>query len=148
MKMRILSADEIGMLREHLRPLADYHNKIAETFAGIYPIVPLADALADTEKTVREGQARAEALFDEAGNIAGYCVAHFHGDTSDIDWLYVREDLRGQGWGKKLLESALSYLKENGAELVDVELVKGNPAKKFYREIGFEVRMEIVTKRL
>lgn len=148
MESRILTADEMGVLRKHLDLLASYHNEVAEAFPGVYPIVPLDQALADSEEMVREGQARAEALFDDDGEVAGYCVVHRHGDTGDVDWIYVREDMREQGWGRKLLENGLAYLKENGVKLVDLEVVRGNPAKDFYHELGFDVRLEVMTKRL
>lgn len=148
MKTRVLTADEIHLLVAELPKLAEYHNRVAETFSGIYPIVPIPEALADTEKTVREGMARAEIVEDETGEIAGFCVVHFHGDTGDVDWLYVRDDARGEGWGKILLDNAMAYLKENGVQLVDLTVVSGNPAKDFYAEQGFVVRSELMTRRL
>lgn len=148
MKTRLLNADDVPMLAEHLLPLAEYHNRVAESFAGMYPLVPFEKALADTAEMLAKGEARAEVLYDDQGRVAGYCVVHFHDNSADIDWLFVREDLRGSGWGKKLLDNALQFAKENGAEIIDLLLVKGNPAKKFYADFGFETRMEVMTRRL
>lgn len=148
MEIRALNADEVCILEKHLPELADYHNRVASSFSGVYPIVPPAEALRDTAKSIQEGSAHAEALFDDEGAVAGYCVVHRHAETGDIDWLNVREDVRGEGWGRVLLERGLKYLRGNGVQLVDALVVRGNPAKEFYRELGFKTRMEVMSKRL
>lgn len=147
MRLRVLNADEIVDLKGLFAELDAYHNAVAANFSGVYPLMPVDEAIGDAAERVRENRARVEALYDDDGGAVGFCGAQFHGENGEIDWLYVREDLRDQGWGGKLLDNALDYLRGKGVRLVDLFVVKGNPAKAFYESRGFEERVEVLTAR-
>lgn len=148
MQFRVLEPEEIATLKGPLTDLEAHHNEVAETFSGVYPIMPVDETIEDAMALVRENRARVEILLDDDGNIAGFSNAQHHGENGEINWLYVRDDLRGQGWGKQLFDNALDYLRDHGVHLVDLFVVRGNPAREFYEAAGFEERVAVLSMRL
>ncbi|KAJ7094632.1 acyl-CoA N-acyltransferase [Mycena belliarum] len=62
-------------------------------------------------------------------NIA-FSPAHLH--------INILEDYQGQGWGRKLIQTAVDYLKEEGIEAVWLGMDSRNTnARKFYTRLGF-----------
>ena len=83
--------------------------------------------------------------FDETGRIVGFVTARRGGPKrmrhmADVGPLYVRTSARGQGVGRRLMETVLDELSKAGigqAELsVDVE---NGQAQKMYRDLGFHI---------
>ena len=55
-----------------------------------------------------------------------------------LDLLYVRPAARGQGLGTELLRAAAAYVKEQGAEMLALEVLESNAAaKRLYDRLGF-----------
>ena len=68
--------------------------------------------------------------------IVGFIVA----DEIHINNVAVRPDVRGQGIGRRLLQAALSWGREQRARQAVLEVRSGNEAaQKLYRGCGFEV---------
>ncbi len=88
---------------------------------------------------IDQGTARIDAVL-EHGDIAGFGMASFSGKNGEIDFLYLRPHLRRQNLGAKLYARLLEFLRQNGVEFIDVKVVKGNPAVKFYQRHGFHTR--------
>jgi ribosomal protein S18 acetylase RimI-like enzyme len=63
--------------------------------------------------------------------------------VNKIGYIYnfgVDESFRHKGIGKKLVESAIDYFKNNGCEAVDLNVFMFNSgALEFYKSLGFEV---------
>ena len=56
-----------------------------------------------------------------------------------INALQVKEEFRGQQYGRELLEFALNYLKAKGAQGIILLVKKDNEtAKKLYQKMGFQ----------
>lgn len=59
---------------------------------------------------------------------------------SELDNMFVEDELRGKGIGKKLVEKARKLAKDKGAKRFRVEATaKNEKAIKFYKDCGFEV---------
>jgi GNAT superfamily N-acetyltransferase len=57
-----------------------------------------------------------------------------------LDLLYVRPAARGQGLGTQLLRTAAAYVKEQGAEMLALEVLESNAAaKRLYDRLGFRM---------
>ena len=86
-------------------------------------------------------------LIEKQGKeILGYCWTQMlslknHGSNQKkgrIHMIGVPEKYRGKGIGKKLLLAGLAYLKEKGAEVVDLTSDEENtPAYTLYKSLGF-----------
>jgi ribosomal-protein-alanine N-acetyltransferase len=75
--------------------------------------------------------------------VVGYVVGDVtpnHGrDIGHIKDLAVREDARGDGLGRRLLDESLAVMAAGGARVVKLEVRETNEvARSLYRDVGFE----------
>ena len=64
-----------------------------------------------------------------------------------IDALYVEKSYRNKGIATKLIEYAISWIKDRNCESIDVSVIVANTnAKKIYEKFGFKTYKEV--KRL
>jgi len=146
MDIRLLEVGEVGLLRDELMALAQYHNAIPSTFTGVYPTVPVDETLEEISQQVTEGRAQVEAMF-EGDMLIGFCKASASRTLGVVGLLFVREEFRGKGYGRRLMEGALSYLRGRGVDLIDLRMVAGNPAQALYEKYGFQVRSVIMSRK-
>ncbi len=144
MEIITLRGNETGRLLGILGELATYHNDVAEDFAGFYPIYAFDTQVREAGEMIDDGSARIDAVLED-GDIAGFGMASFSGKNGEIDFLYLRPHLRRRGLGAKLYNRLLRFLEDNGVEFIDVRVVKGNPAKRFYQRHGFRTRSDVMS---
>lgn len=147
MMYRVLTGAEAPCLAKPMRELAEYHNRVAKSFSGCYPVIPVEKQLGELAEQIDAGKGRAEALFD-GDEVVAFGAATFEGHYGNIDFLYVREDLRRKRHGHRLLKNMLAFLRANGVTLIDLKVVRGNPARRFYENHGFRPRTEVMTMRI
>jgi GNAT superfamily N-acetyltransferase len=80
-----------------------------------------------------------------AGDLAGYVVLtfgyslEFHGRDAFVDELYLRDEYRGQGIGKRALEFLTGVCAAVGVNALHLEVERSNShAQAVYRKFGFE----------
>lgn len=56
-----------------------------------------------------------------------------------IHAIYVKPDYRRQGIGRKLMQAAMQWGREQGCAQAELSVLVGNPALKLYEALGFEV---------
>ena len=76
-------------------------------------------------------------LEDEQGNLKAGMVAETFGNWLEIEYLYVSDDLRGQGIGSKILKMAERESKERGCKYSFVDTFNFQ-APKFYEKHGYK----------
>jgi GNAT superfamily N-acetyltransferase len=59
--------------------------------------------------------------------------------TLHIAAVYVRPDHRHTGLGRRLLEAAIAWGREQGCVQVELNVLAGNPAHRLYEKMGFGV---------
>ena len=74
---------------------------------------------------------------DEQGNILAGMVAETFGNWLEIEYLYVRDDLRGKGIGSKILEKAETESKSRGCKYSFVNTFNFQ-APNFYKKHGYK----------
>ena len=74
---------------------------------------------------------------DEQGNILAGMVAETFGNWLEIEYLYVRDDLRGKGIGSKILEKAEKESKSRGCKYSFVNTFNFQ-APNFYKKHGYK----------
>ena len=146
--LRALVPGEVPLLRRPMEKLAEYHNKVAAGFRGMYPTMPIDTHLAHMEEHLRNDTARIIGLFLADGTLGGFGMASHESGYGEIDYLFVDENIRGKSHGGKILKQLHAYLKEKGVRFVDLQVVIGNPAKQFYEKHGFAPRSETLSKRI
>ena len=143
--MRELSSREVYRLEECLRELADHHNQVSVNFSGCFPKKPFQDTLAAFEKEVNSGRSRI-AVIENGEEILGFCKVNINGEEGTVDYLVVLKNHRGNGYGETLLAWALDVLRAGGAGRIEVKVVDGNDAVRFYEKHGFRVVSHILRK--
>ena len=74
---------------------------------------------------------------DEKGNLLSGLVAETFGNWLEIEYLFVKEELRGQGIGSKLLQQAESEAKNRNCRFVFVNTYQFQ-APDFYQKHGYK----------
>ena len=73
-----------------------------------------------------------------AAPVAGYCSYRLVADELQVNNVAVRPDLRGRGYGRALMESALEHGRAVGALRALLEVRRSNlAAQRLYRSLGF-----------
>ena len=143
--MRELSGREVYRLEECLKELAEHHNEVSVNFSGCFPKKPFQDTLAAFEKEVNSGRSRI-AVIENGEEILGFCKVNINGEEGTVDYLVVLKNHRGNGYGETLLAWALDVLRAGGAGRIEVKVVDGNDAVRFYEKHGFRVVSHILRK--
>ena len=83
-------------------------------------------------------------LFEDNGEPIGFANLMIvfsvwtHGLAGIIDDLYLRETIRGKGYGRKAMAVIEEYIKSLGCKRIQFQSELTNPdAEKFYRALGF-----------
>ena len=74
---------------------------------------------------------------DDSGELMAGLVAETFGNWLEIEYLFVKEDLRGQGIGSKLLQQAESEAKQRNCRYVFVNTYQFQ-APAFYQKRGYK----------
>ena len=74
---------------------------------------------------------------DDSGELMAGLVAETFGNWLEIEYLFVKEDLRGQGIGSKLLQQAESEAKKRNCRYVFVNTYQFQ-APAFYQKRGYK----------
>lgn len=74
---------------------------------------------------------------DENGQLMAGLVAEIFGNWLEIEYLFVKEDLRGQGIGTQLLQQAESEAKKRNCRYVFVNTYQFQ-APAFYQKYGYK----------
>ena len=74
---------------------------------------------------------------DDSGELMAGLVAETFGNWLEIEYLFVKEDLRGQGIGSKLLQQAESEAKKRSCRYVFVNTYQFQ-APAFYQKHGYK----------
>ena len=100
----------------------------------------LANLIKEYNRSKRE-PSRSEPLNiyveDEQGNLMAGMVAETFGNWLEIEYLYVREDLRGQGLGSRILKMAEKESRERRCKYSFVDTFNFQ-APKFYERHGYK----------
>ena len=66
----------------------------------------------------------------------GHCDDKEFDDCGEIFSLYIIEEYKGKGYGRKLCETAINHFKLDGYDKMIVGCIDGNPSNNFYKHIG------------
>ncbi len=74
--------------------------------------------------------------------IKGYCISTINNKNGEIDSIYLEKELQGSGFGKKIVNQHIKWLKENNCKKIRVAVSYGhNAVIEFYHKLGFYERM-------
>jgi len=93
----------------------------------------------------------------ESGGLDGFVLASLlrragpfvERARGEIDWLFVREEARRRGVGRELAAAALVWLRQQGAERVEVHVDRDNSGgRDFWAAQGFAPAMDVLERHL
>lgn len=76
------------------------------------------------------------------GRLVGFTLFHTNFSTWEgrigihVEELYVREEARGTGLGRRLMAAVAAIAETRGCPRVDLNVLQWNPAKRFYERLG------------
>ena len=77
-------------------------------------------------------------LVSEGTVVGTVGIQRLDDETAELKALYLSEDLRGKGFGYKLLDTAVNYAKDHGYRRVVLDsMSKYENASRLYRNYGF-----------
>lgn len=82
-------------------------------------------------------------LRDDDGTIRGGVLGAVWAGWLHVAILWVDEPLRGQGYGRRLLEAAEADARQRGVEHVHLDTFSFQAGPRFYRRLGYEVFGEL-----
>lgn len=135
MTVRPARESDLDAIAELIRALAEYE-RMPE--AATFDRESLRRHLFGPERA-------AEALVAEEsdGTVAGYAVffpvfSTFRGSVGlHVEDIFVREEFRGRGWGRRLLAAVARIARERGCDRLQWDVLDWNePAIRFYRNLG------------
>jgi len=81
-------------------------------------------------------------ILQDSEQIVGYCISIIKKNIGEIESLYIDDNYRKYGYGRKLIEIALDWFRENNCRKITVAVVHGHEAVfDFYKKIGFYPRL-------
>lgn len=145
---KYITLDEIEIIRDSLDKLHEYHNSKSKYFSGDYPRMTFEERIEDYKKNSKYGEYRIELLIElETDNILGFCIAYSKSESGKIEVLFVDEKYRRNGFGLKLMNSAVEWFKEKQVDDIELIVVYGNEAVSFYQKLRFYPRSIIMTTK-
>ncbi|MFJ8352076.1 GNAT family N-acetyltransferase [Bacillus paramycoides] len=145
---KYITLDEIEIIRDSLDKLHEYHNSKSKYFSGDYPRITFEERIEEYKRNSKYGEYRIELLIDsETDNILGFCIAYSKKISGKIEVLFVDEKYRRNGFGLKLMNSAVEWFKEQQIDDIELTVVYGNEAVSFYQKQGFYPRSIIMTTK-
>ncbi|MBU2514674.1 GNAT family N-acetyltransferase [bacterium] len=130
---------------DRIKPLWEeqkqYHVSISHNFADDRS----RTLFEDRKKEIIEGseKLRIDIAFDDQQlTDIGYCLSTIDSkNKGEIDSLYLKEEYRRQGLGKKLVQLALDWMSSNKVNKKSIYIIPENSeALCFYRNFGFSPR--------
>ncbi|MBB6067030.1 GNAT family N-acetyltransferase [Methanococcus maripaludis] len=131
--IRPTTVSDVPLIFKFIKELAKYEN--------------LENHVTATEEIIKESlfgkKQYAEALIVEADSKPVGLVLFFHNFSTFIgkpgiyiEDLYIKEEFRGMGIGRKLFEYLSNLAKERNCGRIDWVVLDWNPARKFYEKMG------------
>lgn len=144
MSIREIECAEIELLRGCIEELSAHHNRVSVHFAGTFPSRPYSVTLSGFRGAVNSGLSKIAAA-EENGEIAGFCKIDLEQDHGKLDYLIVREEFRGRGYGSALMDWAMAQFREREIRQIEVKVIDGNDAAiRLYEKYGFRMQAHIM----
>ena len=129
--------------------IADFHIRIwQQTYAGIAPAEAFEVLnLAHRQNQWRNTLSRTEPgnfvwIAEDQGRVVGLAAcrpasAPVFQPNGEITYLYIDPECRGQGLGRRMLKTAMTFLQDHGFPGAALAVVRQNaPARRFYQRMG------------
>jgi ribosomal protein S18 acetylase RimI-like enzyme len=147
MAIKRLTKNEVKEMWVFIEELAQYHNSVSENFKGLYPMDPPVETIKNFEDDVESE--KSVILVDREEDVTkGFIKLDFDQQKGAISYFFVKEEYRGAGTGRALIDEAMKWFKKQKVKQIDAKVVYGNPAAEYYEGFGFKKQQYIMTLNL
>ena len=141
--MREIHTTEVFKLKECLAELAEHHNRVSVNFKGNYPKEAFNKTLERFSADLEEGKSHI-AVVEEGDRVIGFCKVNCSHNVGTLEYMVVLNSQRGKGHGAQLMNWAMDKFRETGVAFVEVKVVDGNEAIRFYEKYGFKINAHLL----
>ncbi|UTW61917.1 GNAT family N-acetyltransferase [bacterium SCSIO 12741] len=111
-------------------------------FGAVGPGYASSDTELDSMYEAYTGDDRVYFILEREGQVVGGAgigpLKKSTGSTCELQKMYFDPSIRGEGWGKKLIQKCLDFAKESGYSQCYLETLPGmKPAQHLYSSFGF-----------
>ena len=147
MEERLLQPKELYLLKDGMKKLSAYHNTVKTHPDFEFRPIYVDAALERLASAIPTGDAKVRVL-EEDGQVVGFIVIDLDRESRKgvLNWVFVEEAYRGQGYGGRLMDWAMEEFEAIQAEQIDLNVVCGNPAIGLYEKYGFAPRTVQMTR--
>lgn len=136
-------------LQEDSRKLEPHFWTAPENIKGVYLPALIREMAEESGKIFvleAEGRVRGMVAVDVAGkgNSPDIAIKEY----GHVVELAVLREEKGKGYGAKLLKKAEDFIKSQGIEWMQLNVIKGNTAVDFYKKAGYRERSIRMEKKL
>lgn len=137
--IRDIPFNQISIIKNLWEKNRKYHENISKHFGFIYSDLVFEDRIKsfsvfDTEQIKISV---AESVDNE--RLLGYCISTFEGTEGETQTLHVDENERNTGIGKRLMDSHIAWMKNNGCKTITIIVaVENTNTLEFYKTLGFK----------
>jgi diamine N-acetyltransferase len=98
----------------------------------------------ELKKVMREGSQKFLLLKDKSGfqGFASFGARREDPTIFKLHKIYILPQNQGKGYGKFLLDEIKNRLRKQGINTLDLNVNRYNPAKEFYKKLGFTIIRE------
>ncbi len=93
-------------------------------FKGLYPLKTYEKTLESFEESLRNNESYI-AVTEIENKVTGFCKVDINGENGKLDYLVVKEEFRGKGFGKKLMDWAMLMSDKNNVRHIEVKVIDG-----------------------
>lgn len=118
--------------------LKKHHIEVAGAFSPVFAMGDWESRKADLQRKAFDDKLKVD-LVTRGNELIAYAVSTItEKGIGEIDSLCVKEQCRGQGIGKQLIQMALDWMQLEGAKSYTLRVVHGNDrAMSLYQSLGF-----------
>ncbi len=115
-----------------------YHENLSESFGYLYTGLIFEERMKPFE-VFNEECIKITLAENEEGGMLGYCISTVKGGEGETQSLHVSEAARGQGIGKKLMNSHIEWMKNKGCTNISITVsFENTETVNFYKSLGFK----------
>ncbi|NLV17093.1 MAG: GNAT family N-acetyltransferase [Syntrophomonadaceae bacterium] len=118
--------------------LKQHHVQVAGVFSSVFAMGDWETRSEDLQRKAFDNKLKVDLVTGDNELMAFAVSTITEKGVGEIDSLYVKEQCRGQGIGKQLIQRALDWMKAEGAVSYTLRVVHGNDrAMSLYQSLGF-----------
>lgn len=131
--------NQVSTIKELWEKNRKYHEDISDYFGNIYSDLVFEERIKSFSSFDSDHLKISVAENTCNGKLLGYCISTFEEAEGETHTLHVDVNERNNGIGKKLMESHINWMQNNGCKSITITVaVENTNTIEFYKTLGFK----------